>query len=185
MARWERSGYRDLAAMLWHRTIDDIRMIDLDFVQYCVRCNAPLVVGEICRREPLTEHIHKPTTILKTIAENLSNNDSPVKGLLMAYQRRTPDEADTAELRTELQRIAELEDQIKEMTQEVSSRMARLYQKHNGRMTPVITAFGVQQVYPTREPSNGLHICDLDKNDFAHWLHQYRLCSQCKENGKH
>lgn len=68
MSDHERTGVRDLAFSGWHRAAlsADCTAIDLDFLEYCRRCRAPLALIEIAKGHHNTP---KPTTVLRHLAE--------------------------------------------------------------------------------------------------------------------
>ena len=50
MSRQERFGTRDLTYSAWHRRLeDDLTYIDVDGLEYCRRCRAPLALIELAR----------------------------------------------------------------------------------------------------------------------------------------
>lgn len=67
MSRDERYGTRDLTFSKWHRYAlpDRATCIDLDFLEYCQRCRAPLALIETARDvgQPF-----KPTIVMKRLA---------------------------------------------------------------------------------------------------------------------
>ena len=66
MSRQERSGARDLTFSRWHRTLPDFcTCIDLDFLEYCRKCRAPLALIEIASGH---HGQIKPTTVLRALA---------------------------------------------------------------------------------------------------------------------
>lgn len=71
MSRYERYGTRSLVYSKWHRYFlaDDEPMIDLDAVEYCRRCNVPLVLIETARD---VGQANKPTTVLAQLAQQSS-----------------------------------------------------------------------------------------------------------------
>ena len=67
MSRYERTGERDLTVSAWHRSLpDNCSAIDVDFLEYCNRCRAPLAVIELAKGHHQTP---KPTTVLRHLAE--------------------------------------------------------------------------------------------------------------------
>ena len=68
MSREERTGVRDLTLSAWHRSLPDLcTCIDLDFLEYCNKCRAPLALIETARGH---HNQIKPTTVLKALAEH-------------------------------------------------------------------------------------------------------------------
>lgn len=68
MSRQERTGVRDLSFSKWHRTLPDFcTCIDLDFLEYCQKCRAPLALIEIASGH---HGMIKPTTVLRKLAEH-------------------------------------------------------------------------------------------------------------------
>lgn len=79
MARHERFGVRDLTYSAWHRTLDDdLTYIDLDGVEYCSRCNEPLLLIEAARD---VGQQWKATTVLVALAQR-----SNIRALLVFYR---------------------------------------------------------------------------------------------------
>ncbi len=78
--RQEKYGSRDLTFSQWHRTLSDAcTAIDLDFIEYCNSCKAPLALIETARDVGQ----YKPTTILKGVAERTG-----VKAYLILWQKQ-------------------------------------------------------------------------------------------------
>lgn len=66
MSREERTGERDLTISAWHRTLPDCcTAIDVDFLEYCQHCHAPLALIELARGH---HNSMKPTTVLEHLA---------------------------------------------------------------------------------------------------------------------
>lgn len=68
MSDHERTGVRDLTFSGWHRAAlsADCTAIDLDFLEYCRKCRAPLALIEIAKGHHTKV---KPTTALRHLAE--------------------------------------------------------------------------------------------------------------------
>jgi hypothetical protein len=67
MSRQERYGTRDLTFSGWHRTLPDYcTTIDIDFLEYCKICRAPLGLIEIARD---VGQAYKPTTVMEQLAK--------------------------------------------------------------------------------------------------------------------
>lgn len=67
MSRYERTGKRSLAYSQWHRTLPhSVTMIDVDGLEYCQRCRAPLAVIETARD---VGQAVKPATVLRRLAK--------------------------------------------------------------------------------------------------------------------
>lgn len=67
MTRYERFGERDLTFSQWHRTLPNrCTCIDIDFLEYCQRCRAPLALIEIARD---VGQPHKSTVVMQKLAE--------------------------------------------------------------------------------------------------------------------
>lgn len=67
MSRYERFGQRDLTFSLWHRSLPNrCTCIDIDFLEYCQRCRAPLALIEIARE---VGQENKPTLVMQRLAE--------------------------------------------------------------------------------------------------------------------
>ena len=82
MSREERYGTRDLTYSRWHRALpdDDLTMIDLDILEYCRRCAAPLLLGELAQD---VGQGFKATTVLKALTAEMRNG---VKAYLIFYK---------------------------------------------------------------------------------------------------
>jgi hypothetical protein len=67
MSRYERSGVRDLTFSRWHRYAlgDHVTAIDVDLLEYCQRCRAPLCLIESARDVGQAD---KPTTVLAALS---------------------------------------------------------------------------------------------------------------------
>lgn len=66
MSRYERYGTRDLTYSAWHRTLPDVvTMIDIDGLEYCRRCRAPLALIETARD---VGQSFKSTIVLRELA---------------------------------------------------------------------------------------------------------------------
>lgn len=66
MTRYERHGTRDIAYSNWHRHAcpDDITMQDIDWLEYCRTCRAPLVLIEAAQD---VGQWYKPTAVLDSL----------------------------------------------------------------------------------------------------------------------
>ena len=103
MSPEERTGKRDLTISAWHRSLPDYcSAIDVDFLEYCNRCRAPLALIELARGH---HYSVKPTTVLEHLAAaagiraylilyDLSPTGeyglAPTMRVQMVYPRRTP-----------------------------------------------------------------------------------------------
>jgi hypothetical protein len=67
MSRYERYNTRDLTFSRWHRyaLADNVTAIDVDLLEYCQRCRAPLCGIEAARDVGQRD---KPTTVLAALA---------------------------------------------------------------------------------------------------------------------
>lgn len=67
MSRYERFGTRDLTFSSWHRSLpNSCTAIDIDFLEYCQRCRAPLALIELARD---VGQDFKATTVMERLAE--------------------------------------------------------------------------------------------------------------------
>lgn len=67
MSRHERYGSRSLTYSRWHRALPDhVTMIDVDGLEYCRRCRAPLAVVETARD---VGQAVKPAIVLRSLAK--------------------------------------------------------------------------------------------------------------------
>ena len=85
MSRYERYGTRDLTFSQWHRTLSyRCTAIDLDFLEYCQQCRAPLALIELARD---VGQANKPTVVLARLAEK---SDVPAYLILYALDPNAP-----------------------------------------------------------------------------------------------
>ena len=79
MSRYERYGTRDLTFSQWHRSLPNhCTAIDVDFLEYCQRCRAPLALIELARD---VGQAFKPTTVLERLAERAG-----IRGYVVLYK---------------------------------------------------------------------------------------------------
>lgn len=121
MSRYERTGQRDLTFSAWHRTLPHhCTAIDLDFLEYCQRCRAPLALIEIATGH---HHRRKPTTVLRRLAQ-----EAGVRAYLILY--------DVAETESGMEnlRVARVEpdpcEPVSVTVEQVAGLVCRLHDEH-------------------------------------------------------
>ena len=113
MARWtyafSNGSYND-----WHRQYKGLAGIDIDFIEVCPLCYAPLAVKETCYDK---QQVFKATTVTKRVAKALR-----VPGFLVFYKPMGND------MRFRIKRITEPVSEIYDMTSD--EWLAYLYDLH-------------------------------------------------------